>query len=83
MINKKLKIKNIKDLEYNHLLSKQNIALVLVGTAIISVILTPELPLGQNLTKVDLIFVLFLTFIGFLLYFSKKLEDKTEEIKNI
>jgi len=30
--------KNIKDLEYNHILSKQNVFLVIFGTAIISII---------------------------------------------
>ncbi len=34
-MDEKQKIKNLKDLEYNHILNKQNIALVLIGTAII------------------------------------------------
>ncbi|MCX6748713.1 MAG: hypothetical protein NT076_03840 [Candidatus Pacearchaeota archaeon] len=83
MLDKKQKLKNIKDLEYNHLLSKQNVALVLIGTAIISIILIDKLPPEVNLTKTNLILILFLVGIGILLYFSKKLEDKAKEIKRI
>lgn len=49
MKDEKLKLKNIKDLEYNHLLNKQNVFLIIFGTAIISVILSDRLPDG--LTK--------------------------------
>ncbi|MEK6855453.1 MAG: hypothetical protein AABX73_04490 [Nanoarchaeota archaeon] len=66
MLSKKLKEKNVKDLEYNHLLNKQSIALVLFGTAIISVILTEKLPL--DITKVELLVFLFAVGVGILLY---------------
>lgn len=81
MVSLKQKEKNIKDLEYNHLLNKQNIALILIGTAIISITLTEKLPL--NVTKADLLIFLFAVAVGFLLYFGRKLEDKANEIKNL
>ncbi len=81
MVDQKQKEKNVKDLEYNHLLNKQNISLVLVGTFIISVVLTEKLPL--NFAKTDLLVFLFASAIGLLLYFGRKLEDKANEINNL
>ena len=83
MIDDKQKEKNIKDLEYNNLLSTQNIVLVLIGTAIISVFLIGQLPNNLNITKSDLLFFLVVVIIGVLLYYSKRLEEKLKEIKNL
>ena len=83
MIDYKQKEKNIKDLEYNNLLSTQNIVLVLIGTAIISVFLIFQLPNNLNITKSDLLFFLVVAIIGVLLYYSKRLEEKLKEIKNL
>ena len=74
-------LKNIKDLEYNHLLNKQNVFIIIFGTAIISTILSDKLP--ENLTKWSLVLVFILAIIFSLLHYSKKLEDKINEIKNI
>jgi len=49
MKDEKLKLKNIKDLEYNHLLNKQNVFLIMFGTAIISIILSDQVP--EDITK--------------------------------
>lgn len=83
MVSKKQKEKNIKDLEYNHLLNKQSISLVLIGTAIISIILTDKLPSTFNVTKTEILVLLFGIGVGILLYFGKKLEKKANEIENI
>ncbi len=81
MRDEKLKLKNVKDLEYNHLLNKQNIFLIIFGTAIISTILSDKLP--ENMTKWGLILAFMLAIILSLLYYSKKLEDKINEIKKV
>jgi hypothetical protein len=80
-MNEEQKIKNLKDLEYNHILNKQNIALVLIWTAIIYTLFAEQLP--QNLTKGYLL--LFLLFMGiiFLWYFGKELNKIKEEILNL
>ncbi len=83
MADEKDKEKNIKDLEYNHLLNKQNIFLGLIGTAIISVVLTEKIPEILNVTKNELLLFLFAIAVGVLLYFGKKLEDKTNEIREL
>jgi len=75
------KLKNIKDLEYSHVLSKQNISLVLIGTAIIYIIFTEKLPMNFN--KIEMILPLILVGVVFIVYFSKKLEKIKEEIKEI
>ena len=49
MKDEKLKLKNIKDLEYSHLLNKQNVFLIMFGTAIISIILSDQVP--EDITK--------------------------------
>ena len=81
MRDEKLKLKNVKDLEYNHLLNKQNIFLIIFGTAIISTILSDKLP--ENMTKWGLILAFILAIILSLLYYGKKLEDKINEIKKV
>ena len=83
MVTKKQKDKNIKDLEYNHLLNKQSIALVLIGTAIISTLLVEKLPESLGVDKVELLIFLFVVLLGVLSYFSKKLEDKLEEVRKL
>lgn len=74
-------LKNIKDLEYNHILNKQNVFLVLFGTSVISIILSEKLP--ENISKWGLVLAFILAIILSLLYFSKKLEEKIKEIKNL
>lgn len=81
MVSKQDKEKNIKYLEYNLLLNKQNIILILVGTAIISITLSDKLPFG--LPKHGLIAILFLIGLIFLAYYSNKLEEKAQEIRSI
>ena len=77
----KQKEKNIKDLEYNHLLNKQNIFVIILGTAVISTILSDNLP--ENITKGGLILAFILGIILSLLHYSKKLKNMIEEIRNI
>ncbi len=77
----KQKEKNIKDLEYNHILNKQNIWVITLATAIISVILSENIP--GNLTKGGLILAFILGIILSLLHYSHKLESKIEEIRKI
>ena len=81
MRDEKEKLKNIKDLEYNHLLNKQNVFLIVLATAIISIILSEKFP--ENLTKWGLVLACILAIIISLLYYSKKLEDKLNEIEKI
>ena len=81
MKDEKLKLKNIKDLEYDHILSNQNVFLIVFATIIISIVLSDKLP--ENLTKWSLVLAFILLFIPVLLYSSKKLEDKINEIYNI
>ena len=75
----KAKLKNIKDLEYNSLLNKQNVFLIVSATAVISIILSDSLP--EN--KWNLVLTFILAFILSLLYYSKKLEEKINEIKEL
>jgi hypothetical protein len=77
----KIILKNIKDLEYNHLLNKQNVFLIFFSTSIISIILNEEFP--KNVSKFGLVLAFILAIILSLLYFGKKLEDKLNEIKNM
>lgn len=75
------KLKNVKDLEYSRLLNNQNIILVLIGTFMISVFLIDKLP--SNISRTDILLFLISSGIGFLIYYSKKLDEKLEEIKNL
>jgi hypothetical protein len=75
------KLKNIKDLEYSHLLNKQNIFLIVLATAIISVILSKDLP--EYVNKPGLILALIFGFLLSLLYYSKKIKEKLSEIEAI
>lgn len=81
MVSKKQITKNIKDLEYNHILNKQTTLLVLIGTAIISVFLIDRLPIDTP--KLDIILFLFFVAIMSILYFDNKLKELKEEIKNL
>ncbi len=81
MREEKEKLKNIKDLEYNHLLNKQNVFLIVFATAVISIILSDNFP--ENLSKWSLVFTFILAIILSLLYYSKRLEDKTKEINDL
>lgn len=83
MVTKKQKEKNILDLEYNHILNKQNILVILLGTAIISVAFIDSIPEEIRVSRLELIFLFAATIIGVLIYFSKKLEDKVEEIEKL
>lgn len=80
-MSKVQKEKNIKDLEYNRILNVQNIWVILLGTAIISVLLTNTLPLGTN--KGDIIFLLGVSLIAVLIYYPRKLEEKAKEIRKL
>ena len=82
MKDERLKLKNIRDLEYNHILDKQNISLILIGTAIISISINSEL-FPENLSKMGSISALILFMFLIILFYSKKLEKKVDEIKNI
>ena len=82
MKDEKLKLKNIRDLEYNHLLNKQNIFLILLGTAIISISVSSDF-LPKNLTKINIIFTFFLFMLLVILYYGKRLKDKSDEIEKI
>jgi hypothetical protein len=81
MNDEKRKLKNIKDLEYNHILNKQNVFLIIFGTAIISVILSNNIP--EEITKGGLILAFILAIILSLMHYGRKLEEKIEEIRNI
>lgn len=74
-------LKNIKDLEYNHILNKQNVFLVIFGTAVISISLSEKFP--EDISKWGLVLFCILAIILSLLYFSKKLENKINEIKTL
>ena len=80
-MNETDKKKNLKDLEYNHILSKQNISLVLVGTAILYAVFTENLPI--DVSRGNLIFLLVLIGIAFLWYFGKQLDDIKKEIEKL
>lgn len=81
MKEEKEKLKNIKDLEYNHLLNKQNVFLIVFATAVISIILSNNFP--ENLSRWGLVLTFILAIILSLLYYGKKLEDKTKEINDL
>lgn len=81
MKDEKLRLKNIKDLEYNRLLNNQNVFLIIFGTAIISTILSETIP--EDLTKGGLVLAFALAILLSLLHYGKKLEDKIKEIKNV
>ncbi len=58
-----------------------NVFLIIFGTAIISTILSDKLP--EDITKWSLVLTFILAILLSLLHYSKKLEDKINEIKNI
>ena len=74
--------KNIRDLEYQHLLNMQNIFLGFIGAAIITVLFLPQLP--QNWPpKEDTIFLLAFLAVIFFFYFREELKEKIEAIQII
>lgn len=75
------KRKNIKDLEYNDVLNKQNIILVLVGTASFSVLLAEKLP--AQLQLAEIVIPLLLAGLISFLYFRKKLQSIKQEIATL
>jgi len=68
-------------LEYNHLLNKQNVFLIMFGTAIISIILSDQVP--EDITKWGLVLAFILATLLSLLHYGKKLENKINEIKEV
>ena len=81
MITEEQKIKNIKDLQYSNNLNKQNIILILIGTSLISILLTDQEKIP--ITKVYLILLLIIMGIIFILYFNKKLNKIIENIEKL
>lgn len=73
--------KNIKDLEYNRILSRENILLVLIGTSLISVIFAPQEIVG--ITRIWFTGVLIAGLIVSVIYFDKKLNKIKEEISSL
>ena len=72
--------KNLKDLEYNKTLGRENILLVLIGTSFISIFLTPNEIIGIG--KIWLIGAIIAVFILSIIFFDKKLRNIEEEIRN-
>ena len=72
------KLKNIKDLEHNNLLNKQNIILILTGTAIISLLITKGIK-----DSVYLIGLFILIGIFSIIYFNRKLKKIIQEISQL
>ncbi|MBI4155551.1 hypothetical protein HY498_05730 [Candidatus Woesearchaeota archaeon] len=79
----KLKIKNIKDLEFSRTLSDQNIFLVLIGTLIISVLFADISNLFIKTTKAELVIVLTLFALLFYYLTSRRLNSTLNTIKNL
>ena len=75
------KEKNIKDLEYNSILNKQNMTMVLIGTVFIYILFAENLPDG--LARSDLIVLLILAWIITLRYFNRQLSKIKDEIKGL
>ena len=74
--------KNVKDLEYNRTLARENMGIVLLGTLVISLFFTQgELPLhlSKGIWLIFLIIVMGLMVI----YFDRKLSRITNEIKSL
>jgi len=81
MLTKEEKEKNIKDLEYNHLLNKQNVFLGLIGAFIISVLFSNNLP--EGLDKKEILLFLILTGILAYTHFNQELNKIIDSIKKI
>ncbi len=77
------KVKNLKDLEFNEVLNKQNIVIVLLGSAIISLSLIERVPSTTILKKSEIILFLILTGLYFLFYFKNRLDHIKQEIKSL
>ena len=85
MVDDANKTKNLMDLQYNRILSEQNIYLVFIGTLIVSSFFTNISKLYPGLTLTNRDVLIFLFFVGAFAinYFSAKLNNLEEEIKNI
>ena len=77
-MDKQTKQKNIKDLEYNHTLSKKNLAMVLIGTALITTAFTKNLAIP--LERSSVIFILSITAIASWKFFNEQLELIKQDI---
>jgi hypothetical protein len=75
------KLKNLKDLEFNKTLNHQNIWLVLIGTAMLTLLLQESIPLDLDRRQVFTVLILILFFILWL--YSGKLEKISDDIKKI
>lgn len=82
-MEEKTKLKNMKDLEYNTILNKQNIALVLIGTALVTAAITEKAYLPFNISKMTFIIILVLAGIFSLFYFNLKLRTIVREIQEL
>lgn len=74
-------IKNIKDLEYNRVLNRENILLVLVGTSLLSLILTEEIPF--HISRWWLLAMLISIATLIIIVFNRRLSKILEEIRNL
>lgn len=82
-MEEKTKLKNLKDLEYNTILNKQNIALVLIGTALVTATITEKAYLPFNISKMTFVIILVLAGILSLFYFNLKLRTIVREIQEL
>jgi len=83
MISEEQKEKNVKDLEYGHLLNKQNIFLAFFGSAILATLLAEQLPRYVGFTRTEILIFLIIGASGGFLYFGNALERKAQEIRSI
>jgi len=83
MLSEQQKEKNVKDLEYNHLLNKQNVGLAFFGSGILAVLLAKDLPAYIGLARLDILVFLISGAITVFLYFGHELQKKAQEIRNI
>lgn len=81
METERLKLKNLKDLEYNGLLNNQNIVLVLLGTLLISFSLTEVTYLGMP--KTEILVALATLGVLLILYFKKRLHRIMQDIRDL
>ncbi|MEK6841331.1 MAG: hypothetical protein AABX45_01925 [Nanoarchaeota archaeon] len=78
-MNKKQFQKNLYDLEYHEVLNYQNMSMILIGTFIISFILSNY----PNESKVIIIFLSILVIIYFRYIFNKRLQEIRSKIKEL
>ena len=78
-MNKKQFQKNLYDLEYHEVLNYQNMSMILIGTFIISFILSNY----PNESKVIIIFLSILVIIYFRYIFNKRIQEIRSKIKEL